>query len=260
MRNARRLAIALSFALTACVAPGVGMPADLDTVPNRLVPVGHVSLGADGRQLTVDFIGGREFDPSDPCSAAYRGSARIAGDELEIEIHGGIDFTVLPSGMACDLVGYARHLSLRLDQPFPGNLVHDLSGQLLFLRAPKGLAEITGLPEGWELRREETIGGSLTPRWERIWSPQSDPWPADGSSMVTLIQAFGGPVDAIGGLPTVPVTVNGQPASLALWKPSGDMTLVWSLGSDEVALDGYQADFSRDQFVALAESVTLPAS
>lgn len=255
MRHALRVIIVLALALSACAAPAGRPP----SVPNHLVPVDHVSLGADGRQVTVDFIGGREFATTDPCSAAYRGTARIAGDQLEIGIYGGIDFTALPSGMACDMVGFARHLSLRLDEPFTGNLVHDLSGQMLFLRAPVGLAEVTGLPAGWALRREETVGGSLTPRWERIWSPAPDPWPADGSSMVTLIQAFGGPVDAIGGLPTTPVSVNGQPASLALWTPNGDMTLVWSLGNDEVALDGYQADFSREQFIALAESVRLPS-
>ena len=76
--------------------------------------------------------------------------------------------------------------------------------------------------------------------------------------MVTLIQSFGGPVGTTGGGPATSGEVNGQPATFYLWPPSGGMTLVWSLGNDGFALDGLLSDFTREQFIALAESVKLP--
>jgi len=249
-------AIVLSVALDACAAPDILNPAGSQPAP---VSVETVTFSADGRQVNVDFIGGRPFEPNDPCSVAYRGTARIVGDQLEIGVYPEPNPATLPPAVACTAEGHPRHLTLSLDQPFTGNLVHDLAGQMLFLGPPDGLAQITGLPAGWELRRQDSIGGSLTPRWERIWSPQADPWPANHSSMVTLIQAFGGAVNATGGLPGTPMKVNGQPATLFLWEPSGDMTVEWSLGEDGVALDGYLADFSPEQFIALAESVSLPS-
>jgi hypothetical protein len=41
-------------------------------------------------------------------------------------------------------------------------------------------------------------------------------------------------------------------------RPTGEMVLVWSLGAHGVALVGNLADFSREEFIALAESVALP--
>ncbi len=262
MRKAPRLVavVVVTVAMSACASPGTATPAAGDQAPPTGGPVSidTVVLTADGRQVNVEFIGARELVPGDPCSRAYRGTARVVGDTLEIGVYAEANPATLPSGWACDMVGYRRHLTLRLDQPFTGNLVHDLAGQMLFLRPPDGLAEFGGPPGGWGLRRQDTIGGSMTPRWARIWSPQPDPWLADGSSMVTLIQSFGGPVGTTGGGPATSVEVNGQPATFYLWPPSGGMTLVWSLGNDGFALDGLLSDFTREQLIALAESVRLP--
>jgi hypothetical protein len=71
-------------------------------------------------------------------------------------------------------------------------------------------------------------------------------------------QAFDGPVGTTGGDPQTPVDVNGQSASFSLYEPTGEMVLVWSLGADELALVGILDDFSREEFIELAESVTLP--
>jgi hypothetical protein len=76
--------------------------------------------------------------------------------------------------------------------------------------------------------------------------------------MLTLIQAFGGPVEITGGHRVSSVEIHGQPATLALDTPSGELLLVWSLGEDELALTGNLRDFSRDEFLSLAESVAFP--
>ena len=207
--------------------------------------------------MRVDFVGGREFSATDPCSVAYRGTAQVVGDELEIGIYAEQNPATLPSGVGCDAVGHPRHLTLNLDEPYTGNVVHDLAGQTLFLGPPKGLAQIAGLPDGWELRRQENAGQSLTPSWLRVWSPEPDPWPADGSSMVTLIQSFGGPIHLDGGASGTQVEINGQPATLSTYPPAGSITLVWSVGNDQLLLDGYLADFSQQQFINLAESIRL---
>jgi hypothetical protein len=77
--------------------------------------------------------------------------------------------------------------------------------------------------------------------------------------MLTLIQAFGGPVDTTGDDRQPPLEVNGQPAIFYFHAPTGEMVVVWSLADDELALVGNLGDFSRAEFVALAESVRLPS-
>jgi hypothetical protein len=242
--------LALAVTLTGCgISSGAaGQAAHID----------RVTLADDGRSLHVDFIGGREFDPNDPCSIAYQGSARVVDDELEIGVYPQKHPMPLPSGTACDMAGHTRTISLALETPFAGIVVHDLSGQRLLLGPPPALAEIGALAVGWELRREESLGGSLTPRWQRIWSPDPDPWPSQGDSMVTLIQAFGGPVETGGGDQVSSVEVNGQPARLSENAPSGELLLVWSLGEDELALVGNLRYFRPDAFISLAESVVIP--
>lgn len=222
-------------------------------------PIDNVTLAGDGRSLHVDFIGGREFDVNDPCSIAYDGTAKVVGDDLEIGIYPQ-QHPMAQDGAVCTMEGHARSIDLSLDDPFDGVLVHDLSGQTLLLAPPPGLAVIGELPHGWSLRREESLHGSLTPRWQRIWSPDPDPWLSDRASMFTLIQAFGGPVETTGGDRLSSVHVNDQPARLAQNPSSGELVLVWSLGEDELALVGNLRDFGRDEFISLAESVAVPSN
>lgn len=220
-------------------------------------PIDNVTLGGDGRSVHVDFIGGREFDVNDPCSIAYDGTAKVVGDGLEIGIYPQ-QHPMAQGGAVCTMEGHARSIDLSLDEPFNGVLVHDVSGQTLLLAPPPDLAVIGELPDGWKLRREESLHGSLTPRWQRIWSPDPGPWLSDRASMLTLIQAFGGPVETIGGDQISSVQVGGQPARLAQNPPSGELVLVWSLEEDELALVGNLRDFTPDELRRLAESVTLP--
>jgi hypothetical protein len=39
---------------------------------------------------------------------------------------------------------------------------------------------------------------------------------------------------------------------------TGEMVIVRSLGDDEVALIAYEAHFARAEFIAIAESISLP--
>jgi hypothetical protein len=245
----------LSLIVPAAILAGCGMFSGSGGPP---AAIDKVTLADDGRSLRVDFIGGREFDPNDPCSIDYQGTAKIVRDELEIGVYAQKHPIALSGGAACTMEGHGRSLNLTLNEPFTGTVVHDLAGQRLLLAPPSQLAEVRALPDGWELRREESLLGSLTPRWQRIWSPDRDPWQSDGDSMLTLIQAFGGPVEITGGHRVSSVEIHGQPATLALDTPSGELLLVWSLGEDELALTGNLRDFSRDEFLSLAESVAFP--
>jgi hypothetical protein len=225
----RSLAVlALSAVLAGCstFSGSVGGPTPIDTV----------TIADDGRSFRVDFIGGREFAPNDPCSIAYQGTAKIVRDELEIGVYPQKHPMALSGGAVCTGEGHGRSLNFTLNEPFTGTVVHDLAGQRLLLAPPSELAEIRALPEGWELRREESLPGSLTPRWQRIWSPDRDPWQSDGDRMLILVQALGGPVETTGGHRLSSVEITGQPATLALDPPSGELLLVWSLGDDELAL------------------------
>jgi hypothetical protein len=76
--------------------------------------------------------------------------------------------------------------------------------------------------------------------------------------MIELYQAFGGPVSTTGAERQPDVEVNGEPAAFYRYPPVGEMVVVWSLGPDEFALVGYEADFSLEEFITLAESVVLP--
>jgi hypothetical protein len=213
------------------------------------------ALANDGRSVEVGFTGGKEFDLDDPCSVAYEASAEVNGDALVIGIFAKSHPGSLPEGVVCDAMGYGRTMVIGLDEPFEGTTVRDLTGQVLFLGPPAGLAEITGLPEGWALRREGNSGDGTTPVWSRVYSPEEDPWPANGDSLVELYQALGGP---LGGDPDddpQSVEVNGTSAAYSFHQPTGQMELLWALGPDELALVGYRRDFTKEEFIDLAESI-----
>lgn len=250
--------VALAATLSACGAttlPIVGEPAP---VPEDPVSFENVVVADDRQSVRVEFIGGQEFDPDNPCSVAYEGTAKVVGDELEIGIYAQQHPMPLPPDTGCDAGGYSRALTIRLDEPFTGSVVRDLAGQVLLLEPPAGSVEIGSLPDDWELRREGNVLGSSTPRWQRVWSPDPDPWRAEGDSMLTLLQAFGGPVNAVEGDQSS-IEINGQAATFHPPGPTGDIAVVWSLGGDELALVGNLADFSEAEFIAFAESVVRPS-
>jgi hypothetical protein len=246
------IAVALLAACTVFEPPAGGEAAPHNPDPLR---VETASIADDGRSVEVGFTGGKEFDLDDPCSVAYEASAEVNGDALMIGIFAKPHPGRLPEGWACDAMGYGRTVVIPLDEPFDGTTVRDLTGQVLFLGPPAGLAEITGLPEGWELRRAGNAGDGPTPLWSRVFSPVKDPWPANGDSLVELIQALGGPLGGDPANDLQAVEVNGTIAAYSFHRPTGHMELMWTLGPDELSLSGYRRDFSKEAFIDLAESI-----
>jgi hypothetical protein len=242
--------ISTSSAVTGWRGPTPATPLRKPALPVR---IDAATVAADGRSVRIDFVGGAEFDPGNPCSVAYVAEAEVAGDELQIAVYAQ-EHPLGPEAAAnCEAIGYARSLVVALDERFLGTRIRDTAGQVFFLAAPDGLVEITGLPDGWTLRRAENLTESPTGRWMRVYSPLPDPGIEDSS--VTLIQAFGGPANTTGGELQPDVVVNGKPATLYLHEPTGEMVMVWQIGEDGVALVGNLRDFTQDEFIQLAESI-----
>ena len=249
---------AVAVAITGCAAvvPISSRPSPQER-DGTATPIDAVSIADGGHSIHVDFVGGKEFAPDDPCSVAYEAEAQVAGETLEIGVFPLRHPIALPPHHACEMIGYSRELDVKLDQPFRGTRVWDRSGQLLLLEAPLGLVTINALPDGWLLRREESLASSPTGRWSRTYSPIEDP--DHGDSWVQLIQAFGADADVTGGNKQPDVEITGVRATYYLHTPSGEMVLVWRIGADGVALVGNLQDFTEEQFLQLAASVE-PAS
>jgi hypothetical protein len=214
------------------------------------------TFSSDRRSITVGFTGDREFDPDDPCSIAYRGTAAMDGDELVIGIYAKPFPGDVPKDLMCTMEGHSRSLTLQLGAPFHGTRIRDLAGQVFFLEAPPRLVQIGGLPEGWVLQSARSLPESPTGRWARVYAPPGHV-AVTGSSVgqVELIQAFGAPANVSGGDPQPDVIVNGETATFYFWASAGEFVLVWKVGADGVALVGNIADFTQEQFIAVAKSV-----
>jgi hypothetical protein len=217
----------------------------------RYLAIRELTLSEDGRRIELEFVGARTYSPDDPCSADYAATAAVVDGVLEV----GVSLSHQPpasEGTECDAIGYARNLGVSLDEPFTGTVWHDLTGYVHFLATPEGLVELTGLPDGWELRAERDVEDSPTGRWERTYSPDASP--TDETKRLVLYQSFDGPVMVTGGDEQTSVTVNGEPATLYRWPPNGELVLVWRLGNDGLALVAYESEFTIDDLIALAES------
>jgi hypothetical protein len=147
-------------------------------------------------------------------------------------------------------------VTVPLAQPFLGARVRDLAGGTNFVRRPAGLVDLHGLPASWLLRSEGDVEGSPTGRWLRTYSPLAQPNIATSENKLDFYQAFGGPADVSGGDAEQAVTVNGQIATLYRSSTDGELVLDWTLGTNGLALDANDADFSVAQLIQLAESAT----
>jgi hypothetical protein len=157
------------------------------------------------------------------------------------------------------MIGYVHTRQVVLPEPFEGALVRDLAGGGHFLARPAGLVDLGPLPDGWTPGGEEEVPSGSAPRWRRTWTRL----PADDSSRqpatLELYQAFGGPADVGGGDEQRTVTVNGQSARLFREPETGELVLVWRLGTDGLALVADEQDLPLGALIRLAETAR-PAS
>ena len=262
------LLVALSTAVVATCQTGPSDPSQSEeplavsengpvAPPGPAVRFGQATLNGDRSALTLEFIGGREFDRADPCSNHYFGWAHESNGVLEAKIVDDTPQALAPgTPVACDAVGHTRRVQVQLAEPFDGTRVQDLAGGVHFVRAPDGLAELTGLPPGWTLVRESNVQESPTGRWQRTWTRDGGS-AALGSSKDTidLYQAFDGPADVTGGDERRQIEVNGGPGVLYRYAPAGELVLVWKLEDDGFALVVNESDFPVEAAIKLAESV-----
>lgn len=223
----------------------------------RYLAIRELTLSDDGRRIELEFTGAQAYSPDDLCSADYTATAGVIENVLEV----GVALSRQPpasEGTACDAMGHARNLEVSLDEPFTGTVWRDLTGYVHFLAPPEGLLELKGMPDGWELRAEGDMEDSPTGRWERTYSPDASL--TDETKRLVVYQSFNGPVMTTGGDQQTSVTVNGQPATLSRWPPTGELVLVWRLGNDGLALVAYESEFTIDELIGLAESAAPPST
>lgn len=266
------LAIALTIALAGCgdaLSNALTPPRVVDRQPHpddRRVEIGQVRLSPDKRAVTLDFTGGKPFDPNDPCSTDYVAVGEVRDDILEVAaietVSSGEMLPEQPAdGIFCTAEGHARTVVLQLPEPFLGSTVHDLAGYVRFLAAPNGLVELTGLPQAWKLRAENDVGGSPTGRWQRRYAPTEDV-PSEGTlGVLDFYQAFGGPVSVSGGDEVRSVAIGeagGAIGTLYRQGESGELVLTWDVEGTSLALVADERDFPAAALIALAASARLP--
>jgi len=117
-----RLPLLWLFALTACSAL---LP---DVMPQgRLVRIDiDVTMSRDSRTVTLRFVGGADYSPTNPCSVKYAGWASPIDDKLEVAAVEVIGMRP-PPGTFCTAEGYDRIVEVRLDEPFLGTTAVDRS-------------------------------------------------------------------------------------------------------------------------------------
>jgi len=225
--------------------------------PGEALRVDLITLSEDGRTVTIQFVGGKDYDPDDPCSNHYFGWARDVDGVLQVKVVDDTPpFPPLPEGFACDAVGYGRTISLELDRPFLGDRAQGLAGPIHLLRPPAGLVELP-LPNGWTLQNSAQDVGAPPLQWSRRWTLDGTDGTGDAGQVV-LQQRFGGPSSTTGGDEVREVRVNGSEARLFHQPESGELVLVWMSDGDGLALVANEADFPVDQLIKLAEGVTRP--
>lgn len=107
------------------------------------------------------------------------------------------------------------------------------------------------MPDGWQLVAERDVEESPNGRWERTFAQSAG---ESREQSLVLYQSLAGPVNVTGGTENTSVTVNGRPATLYRFPPTGDLVLMWVLNENGLALVGYESAFTVDELIALAES------
>jgi hypothetical protein len=239
-------------------SPLVSAPTSDDPGSRGWVRIETLDLVA-GLHGTAHFIGAGEGAADQPCTADYEAVTSVVDGVLQVGVIEHAHPAPTPVGdipMICDAMGHPRTATFELAVPYTGAKWRDLAGYTSFLSAPAGLAAFGALPAGWAIRQEADFPERALGGWVRIWARSGAD---DPSQWLTLYQLFGVAADFSGdGSPTT-VQVNGRPATLyGLDAGSTTWLVLWRLGEDGMALEAPLQDFSRDEVIRLAESVTAP--
>ena len=112
-------------------------------------------------------------------------------------------------------------------------------------------------PEDHHRGVRRRVEESPTGRWQRTWTKGGAADPGTSKGKIDLYQAFDGPANVTGGDEVRDVQVGGTPAKLYR-NTDGELVLVWTLGTDGLALVVNEADFPSDDAIRLAETVRIP--
>ncbi len=226
--------------------------------PETVVRFDGLSLSADGRMLTLEFTGGKEYEPGNPCTSDYAGWTEVVDGVLHAAV---VDITPAltdPPAYECTAEGYGRTVLVTLPEPFTGDRVVDLSdGVTKFVREPADLVELEGLPGAWSLQFSESVDSDGIPRWRRVYATSSAT-EGSGVGRLELTQGFGGAAGVSGGDTDTDVMVGEHPGVLYRTPLYGELVLVWMLGDHGLAIVANDADFTPDELIALAESAIIP--
>ncbi len=225
--------------------------------PGDAVRFDDATISDDGTSVNLAFVGGKEYNPTDPCTYHYFGWAREIDGTLEAKIVNDTPVWTGPQ-VLCSDVGYSRQVTIGLASPFLGARVHDVAGYVHFVRRPDGIVDLAKLPAGWTLVVERDVEESPTGRWQRTWTRGGAPTEATSKGKIDFYQAFGGPASVSGGEEVRSVMVNGTPATLFRQAEDGELVLVWMLDGDGLALVVNETEFPVDRAIELAESAAAP--
>jgi hypothetical protein len=129
--------MAIAMLATGCAELGISLQPP--AAPVRLIdvaptPIERAALSEDGRWVALEFTGGPEFDPDDPCSVEYEASVDIVHGELQIGLFALAHPRPVPDGWGCEAMGHARRMVVELAAPYEGDELRDLSGGTVTLR------------------------------------------------------------------------------------------------------------------------------
>jgi hypothetical protein len=232
----------------------------------RQTRIDRASLSDDKKTLTIVFVGGKGYVPSDPCSADYEPWLAVDGDRIDVtvvEVARQGQATLAPN-TGCTLEGYGHTYHLALATPFTGTTVKDRSGGTLFVGTPAGLAEARAVPPGLTLRLSFEQEPGPPAIWVRVYAATDvpDTGPYEGPGRLVAYQAFGLSEEWTGtrgekarerGAEQFSVSVNGQGETLWHDPSSGELLLGWTLDGKSLALVGNTADMSAAELVEIAQ-------
>jgi len=216
------------------------------------------------------FVGGKPFDPANPCARedirAWAGANAGGGLDVAVgslPVPGAATFPPEGSGgvaTGCTAEGWTHEARLHLPSPYAGRTVVDLgANRVLWIDRPDPFIAPGDLPVGWALEQEHSSAYETPAVWTTVFAaPDINPdngW-GDPGHMV-LRQGLDGPPAAVldDTAPSERVTVAGRPAILRSDPTYGQLELAWSLDGVPLLLTGFDQDLGREAFLAFATAL-----